>query len=267
MFALDSTCPVIGMVHLPALPGSPGWGGSLATVEESVRADVAALVDAGVPALMIENFGDVPFFPGRVPAITVAAITRLALVVRAGFGGPIGINVLRNDGLSALAVAVSVGASFIRVNVLSGARVTDQGLIQGIAHELMRERAALGARDIAVLADVDVKHSVPLGPVPLEVEVHDVVDRAGADALIVSGTGTGQPTDTDHLRRARAAARGRPVLVGSGATLDTLPTLAPFADGFIIGTAFKVGGVSRAPVDAHRTREILNLVRSLRRSP
>ena len=108
---------------------------------------------------MMENFGDVPFFPGRVPASVVAQMTAMACAVRDEVKLPLGINVLRNDGVSALAVAQAAGASFIRVNVLCGARVADQGLIQGIAHDLLRERAALGAAEIKIFADVDVKHS------------------------------------------------------------------------------------------------------------
>ena len=140
--------PVIGMLHLPPLPGSSRWSGDLNAVRDFVLRDVEALCAGGVDGLMIENFGDTPFYPGRVPAITVAAMTALACEVRRATDVPLGINMLRNDGLSALAVAVASGASFIRVNVLCGARVTDQGLLQGIAHDLLRERANLKAESI-----------------------------------------------------------------------------------------------------------------------
>src|SRR2546423_1102294 len=145
---------VIGMLHLGALPGSPGFDGSVAAVREAVLRDAELLAEGGVHGLMMENFGDTPFFPGRVPGHVVAHMTAMAAEVRRAVPTlPLGINVLRNDGLSALAVAHAVGASYIRVNVLCGARVADQGLLQGIAHELLRLSADPHASDIRILAD------------------------------------------------------------------------------------------------------------------
>src|SRR5213082_1432555 len=114
---------VIGMLHLAPLPGSPLHRGNIAPIRESLLRDAEALATGGVHGLMMENFGDVPFYPGRVPAHIVACMTALAGDVRNKVKLPLGINVLRNDGRSALAVAHAVGASFIRVNVLCGARV------------------------------------------------------------------------------------------------------------------------------------------------
>src|SRR5215218_4452321 len=128
--------PVIGMVHLLPLPGSPRFGGNLSDIRDAALRDADALARGGVHGIMMENFGDVPFFPGRVPAAVVAHVTAIAGEIRRAVDIPLGINVLRNDGQSALAVAHAVGASFMRVNVLSGARVTDQGVIEGIAHDL-----------------------------------------------------------------------------------------------------------------------------------
>src|SRR5947209_4747086 len=130
--------PIIGMLHLPPLPGTPRYALPIAQILEHVLRDADALSTGGVHGLMLENFGDVPFFPGRVGSETIAAMTAIAVEVRKRFALPLGINVLRNDGCSALAIAAAVGASFIRVNVLCAARVTDQGIIQGIAHHLLR---------------------------------------------------------------------------------------------------------------------------------
>src|SRR5438045_3005140 len=164
------------MLHLPALPGSPQYRGELSKIRETLVRDAAALAEGGVHGLMMENFGDVPFYPKRVPAYVVAHMTALAAEVRrANPRLPLGINVLRNDGRGALAVAQAVGATFIRVNVLCGARVADQGLIQGIAHDLLRERALLHAQNVKIFADVDVKHSAPLAARPLNDEVDDLI--------------------------------------------------------------------------------------------
>ena len=249
--------PVVGMLHLPPLPGAPRFAGGEALTEH-VLDDADALASGGVHGLMLENYGDLPFYPDRVPAYVVAQMTTLALEVKRRFPRlPLGINVLRNDGRSALAVAHAAGAQFIRVNVLTGARVADQGILHGIAHELLRERALLRA-DVRIFADVDVKHSAPLAPRPLEDEVADTLHRGLADALIVSGSGTGRATDPGHVASARAAAAGRaPVFVGSGVTAASLPEYLPHADGFIVGSAFKAGSDPAQPIDAARVKELV----------
>jgi membrane complex biogenesis BtpA family protein len=253
---------VVGMVHLQPLPGSPRFVGDAGAIFDAARRDALALAEGGTHAVMVENFGDVPFFPGSAPPEVIAQMSVIVSRLRDTLGDktPLGVNVLRNDGLGALAVAHASGASFIRVNVLCGARVTDQGVIQGIAHDLLRKRTALGASGIRIFADVDVKHSQPLAgrELSLEDEVADTLHRGLADALIVSGTGTGRSTDPDHVRRAKQAAGGAaPVFVGSGVTAQTLDALLPHADGFIIGTAFKRGGRVEEPVDVGRVKELV----------
>lgn len=248
---------VIGMLHLPPLAGAPRYGGNGRAIREAVLRDAEALAAGGVTALLVENFGDAPFFPGRVPGYVVAQMTALAVLVREKFDLPLGVNVLRNDGCAALAVAHAAGAQFIRVNVLCGARLTDQGLIQGIAHELLRERVLLGAAHVKVFADVNVKHSAPLAARPLADEVNDLVARGGADALIVSGGATGQRADLAEARAVKAAAGGVPLLIGSGVTAETLEEFLPEADGFIIGTALKRDGRVDNPVDRQRVAALV----------
>src|SRR5262249_55808813 len=147
---------------------------------------------------------------------TVAAMTALACEVRRICSLPLGINVLRNDGQSALAIATASGASFIRVNILCGARLTDQGIIPGVAHDLLRDRALLQAHHIKILTDIDVKHSVPLVRRSLVEEVSDTLHRGLADALIATGPSTGHPTNLEHLTTIRAAGGPSPLFVGSG---------------------------------------------------
>ena len=259
--------PVIGMVHAPPLPGSPGFCGDSSSILTSVLKDAEAWCEGGVHALMLENFGDTPFFPRRVPAHCLTQLTVLAVEMLRRFDIPLGINVLRNDGLGALSIAHAVGAAFIRVNVLCGARVADQGVLVGIAHQLLRERQALNATDAAgkidILADVDVKHSAPLAPRPLAEEVNETIHRGGADAVIVSGSGTGQPTDVESVQAAKSAAGETPVLVGSGVTLATLDGLFSTADGFIVGTSLKRDGIATNPVDPNRVQEFMRQYASL----
>lgn len=258
--------PVIGMVHLSPLPESPRYDGNWSAVQARALADAAALVEGGVQALMIENFGDVPFEPGSVSSATVAHLTAIAARIRDRYGIPLGINVLRNDGLSALAVAQATGAQFIRVNILHGARLTDQGIIQGIAHDLLRARAARRAHDIRILADVNVKHSAALVHRSVAEEVHDLIERAGADAVIVTGHGTGLAADVAELQAVRRAAHSVPVLIGSGVTADGLGQYWPNADGFIVGTSLKQDGRSTSPVDRVRVQALMQRWKTLSES-
>lgn len=251
---------VIGMLHLPALPGSPLFSGDLDTIRKRLIADANALTAGGVDALMMENFGDIPFSPGRVSAETVAVMTVMATEVKRTSKLPLGINVLRNDGESAIAIAVAVGAEFIRVNVLSGARVTDQGLIQGISYDLLRMRSRLGASNIAIMADVDVKHSAALAPRDIVDEVDDTIKRGLADAVIVSGAGTGKKADPEKVARVANASGATPVFLGSGVSIDNVKQYTQFARGFIVGTTFKKEGNVDAPVDVKRVKAFMNRV-------
>jgi membrane complex biogenesis BtpA family protein len=247
--------PILGMLHAPPLPGSPRYAGIWSNVQEHVLRDAEALISGGVHGLMLENYGDTPFFPGRVPSQVTACLAVLARAVKSRFDVPLGINVLRNDGRSALAVALAAGAQFVRVNVLCGARVTDQGIIEGIAHDLLRERRTLDADSIRILADVNVKHSAPLAPRPIADEVEDLLTRGGADALIVTGAGTGKAADLAELQQVRQSAAGRaPVFVGSGVSIENIAVLRPDADAFIVGTCLKQGGRPENPVDPQRVR-------------
>lgn len=249
---------LVGVVHLPALPGSPRSSMPCADIARAAAKDARVLADAGFDLAMIENFGDAPFFAGEVPPVTVSAMTACALAVREACPGiAVGINVLRNDARAALAVAAVVGAACIRVNVLSGARVTDQGIIEGRAAETLRMRRALGAATVAIWADVNVKHSAPLAARDVGLEAEDLVKRALADAVLVTGSGTGKGVDEGELRRVRDAVRSGEgasplVLVASGATPESLPGIAPICDGVIVGSALRADGVAGGPIDPRR---------------
>lgn len=254
--------PVIGVVHLPPLPGSPrGEPGTLDRVLERARRDAAALARGGADGALVENFGDAPFARGRVPAHTVAHMTRAVEAVREEAGLPTGVNVLRNDAESALAVAAAAGGSFVRVNVYIGARVTDQGIVQGRARQVQELRRRL-APDVRVVADVRVKHSAAAGePRPLEVEVEEAAGRGLADAVVVTGPATGRPPEPERLRRAAGAAGDAPVLAGSGVTAESVAQVLAHARGVIVGTALEEGGRTGAPVSGERVRAFVEAAR------
>lgn len=253
---------LIGVVHLPAMPGDPFHrGGGFADVIERAERDARAILEGGADAILVENFGSAPFPKGTpeqpTPPHQIAAIAlAVAACKRVAGELPVGVNVLRNDACAALGIAAACGASFVRVNVHVGAYVTDQGIIEGRAFETLRYRCAIGAESVAILADVRVKHATPLAPVPIEMEVEDGLRRGGADAIVVTGSGTGKPVSAAFLRDVRAAAGDAAVLIGSGLDPDCAAELAPIADGAIVGTWIKEGGDVYAPVDAARVRAL-----------
>jgi membrane complex biogenesis BtpA family protein len=253
--------PLVGMVHLGALPGAPRYGGDLEAVLAAACADARALEAAGFDAVLVENYGDTPFFADDVPKATVAALARAVAEVGRSVQVPVGVNVLRNDARAALAVAGATRAAFIRVNVLTGTMYTDQGLITGRAAEVARLRAGLGP-PVAILADVFVKHALPPPGLTLEQAAADTWERGGADGLVVTGAATGRETSLDDLRRVKAAAPGAPVYAGSGVTAESVAAVLRVADGVIAGTALKRDGLVAAPVDPARARAFVAAARS-----
>lgn len=247
---MNAKVRLVGVIHLPPLPGSPRSALSMDAVIARAVEDARVLDGAGFDLAMIENFGDAPFFRGRVPAVTVSAMTACAQAVRAALPGlALGINVLRNDADAAMAIAAVVSAACIRVNVHTGARVTDQGVIEGEAAATLRARRALGAEAVRIWADVDVKHSAPLAARPAVEEASDLALRGLADAVLVTGAGTGAEVDPELLAAVRDAVPGTPIYVASGARPEALGPLAALADGIIVGSALREDGKAGGPID------------------
>jgi len=247
---------VIGMIHLRPLPGSHRYEGSMNDCLDWAMRDVKTLEDGGVDGIMIENFFDAPFYKSSVPPETVAGMTRIITEIRKETTLPLGVNVLRNDGLSALAIATACSCQFIRVNILSGAMVTDQGIIEGQSAELLRLRKNLQS-SVMIWADCLVKHAVPFHDTPMEQVAADTFERGGADALIISGVGTGKPTNPEDVKLARKGAPHAPILIGSGVTTETVTSLLEFSDGVIVGTSTKVEGKVENVVDLDRVKALV----------
>lgn len=222
--------------------------------------EATALAAGGVDGIIVENFFDAPFVKERVDPAVVSAMSLIVQQLMQLVTLPIGINVLRNDAHSALAIASCVKAQFIRVNVLTGVMATDQGIIEGQAHSLLRYRRELGS-DVKILADVLVKHARPLGSPNLTTAVQDTIERGLADAVILSGWATGSPPNLEDLELARAAADGTPVFIGSGANWENVSTLMPAADGVIVSSSLKRHGRRDQPVDPIRVSQFVEAVR------
>ena len=263
MFGVEK--PIIGMIHLLPLPGAPGYDfyGLEAVIEHALR-DAEALINGGVDALVVENMWDLPYYVGmEVPPEEMTAQAVAARAVVEAVKVPVGVNVIHNGGRVTLAIAVAAGADFIRVCLLTGARVWDTGeLDHGCAAELLRWRKNLGAEHIKLFADVDKKHSVAFPGIDLATHI-EWTEFYLADALIVSGKMTGDAPELEKVRRAKELAT-RPILMGSGTTADNIAQFLQYADGAIVGTALKVDGIAENLVDVERVKRYMEAVRAVR---
>ncbi len=251
---------LLGVVHLLPLPGSPGYRGSMDEILERAMSDAHALETYGMDGAVIENFGDAPFFPGRVPAETVAAMARVVTELARARKFPLGVNVLRNDAEAALGVAAACDARFVRINVHVGASLTDQGIVQGEAHLTLRRRKALwpdGQRWPLLFCDVDVKHAAPLAPRDIGDWAEDTYRRGDADVLLVTGRGTGKEPTWADVKRVREAVPEAVVLVASGVTEATVGRALSEAHGAIVGSALERDGRAGGPVDPNRVRSLV----------
>jgi len=263
MFGVEK--PVIGMIHLWPLPGSPGYTGyGMGTILDHALRDAEALLEGGVDGLVVENMWDLPYYvSGDVQLEAVTAQAVAARKVKEMAGVPVGVNVIHNGWRAELSIAIAAGLDFMRVCILTGARLWDTGdLDRGCAADLLRKRKELDAEGIRLFADVDKKHSLPFPGLDLETHV-EWTEFYGADALIVSGRMTGDAPPVDKVRRAREAAT-RPILMGSGTTAENVAEFLRYADGAIVGSSLKVDGVMENPVDVERVRRYMEVVKALR---
>jgi membrane complex biogenesis BtpA family protein len=252
--------PVIGVIHLLPLPGSPRWGGNMDTVLERAQQEALALSSGGVHGIIVENFFDAPFTKNNLDPVTAIALSHCVKKVSNICSLPIGVNALRNDGMNAMAIAATSGAKFIRVNVYTGAMLTDQGLIEGQAHEiLMYRRALMAENSVKIFADVMVKHAEPLSANSNIVHMaKDTVERGLADAIVISGAATGHEPNLEDLATVRTALTNTPIFIGSGSSTENIKTLLNYADGSIVASSLKRQGKLENPVDIDRVRSFVN---------
>lgn len=254
--------PIIGCVHLLPLPGSPLYSGKMSEVYDLAINEAEMLIHGGVDALIVENFRDKPFYPDRVPAETVASLAAIGREIVNRGKVPVGINVLRNDGESAIAIATAVGAHFVRINVHGGAVVSEQGVIISKSHLSLRLRANLKS-SVLIFADVGVKHAAPLADRGLATETIDAEERNLADVLIVSGSITGKEADVSDVDVVKANTK-LPVIIGSGATPDNVHKVWNKVDGLIVGSYFKKEGKGSNTVEPERVAKMIGAVSKLR---
>jgi membrane complex biogenesis BtpA family protein len=250
---------LIGMIHCPPLPGSPRYRGApVAEIVAACLTDARRLIEGGLHGLIVENHGDIPFSkPEDIGPETPALLSVITDRVRAATGVPVGVNVLANAPLPALATAVAGGAAFIRVNQWANAYVANEGFIEGRAAEAMRYRALLRADHIRIFADVHVKHgSHAIVADRTIAELTRDLAFFDADCVIATGQRTGNAaslTEIDEI----AAATHLPLLVGSGVSEDNILPILSRTSGVIVASSLKQDGLWWNPVDPDRVRRFV----------
>ena len=261
-----SSKPLIGTIHCSAFPGSPRYHGeSIKAIIQYAVEEARAYTEGGMDGIIVENSWDLPFLrPEDIWYETVATMSVVAESVREATSVPIGINVLANAGEAAIAVAKASRASFIRVNQWVNAYVSNEGIVQGNSARILRYRSMLHAQDVAIFADVHVKHGAHaiVADRSVEEQARDV-EFFDADVAIATGNHTGDATPIEEIEKIRRGTH-LPVLVGSGLSLENAFELMERADGAIVGTSLKENGQWWGRVSVDRVRALVREVSRLR---
>lgn len=252
---------LIGMVHLPALPGTPGYQGSVQAILDAAVRDAATLKQAGMDAILIENMHDLPYLNRKVGPEIASIMSVVAYLVRRAFDLPTGVQVLAGANMDALAVAQAGGLDFIRAEGFVFGHVADEGWMDAQAGALLRYRKQIEATGIAILTDIKKKHSAHA--VTADVDVVETAQAAAffkSDGLVITGTSTGKAADLAELQALQGATT-LPIIVGSGIDASNVLQYAPYCDAMIVGTSIKLGGRWTAPVDLARAQALVETLR------
>jgi membrane complex biogenesis BtpA family protein len=254
---------IIGMVHLPALPGTPLYdaAGGVGRLIDSAAADIAALQDGGVDAVMFGNENDRPYSL-KAPTASVAAMSAVIAAVKPAIRVPFGVNYLW-DPLASIAIAAATSARFVR-EIFTGAYASDMGMWVPDCEGALRLRRTLDVPDLKLMFNINAEFAASLDTRAIELRARSARFSSLADAILVSGPITGSPVETSDLRKVRAAVTDVPVLANTGVTLDNVADVLALCDGCVVGTHFKVDGNTWNPVDPARVRRFMERVDSLR---
>jgi len=258
--------PIMGVIHLPPLPGAPRYDGTpVKDIYAAAITDARTLSEGGVDGIIVENASDMPFSrPEHIGPSTVAALAAACLAVRGAVANPIGITCVANGVIQALGIAKAVGAGWVRANQWVNAYVANEGFLNGPAPEAMRYRSSIFAHDVAIFADVHVKFGAHAITADRSIaEQATDAEWFDADVLIASGTRTGSPTQPHEVAEVRAGTN-LPVIVGSGLSAEQVPTLLPAVDGAIVGQWLKRDGRWWNPVDPRRVEQLMKAVETVR---
>jgi membrane complex biogenesis BtpA family protein len=253
--------PVIGMIHVGALPGAPASELPVSELMEQAVREAELYRMGGVDGIMIENMHDTPYLRGGVGPEIVAAMALIAQAVKVESKLPTGVQILAAANREALAVAHASGLDFIRAEGYAFAHVADEGLIEASAAELLRYRKLIGAERVQVWADIKKKHSSHAITADISLgEMAAAVEFMRGDAVIITGSATGEPPKIEDVREAKAHST-LPILLGSGISADNLTDYYDLADGFIIGSSLKADGHWSSSVELSRVEHLMAQVK------
>lgn len=256
--------PVIAVIHVGALPGTPRSSHTVSELIALARNEARLYRESGVDGVIVENMHDVPYLRGEVGPEIVAAMTAIAAEVKRECGLPAGVQLLAGANIEAMAVAHAADLDFIRAEGYAYAHVADEGLIQASAAELLRYRRMIGATRVQVWTDVKKKHAAHAITADVSLgETAETVEFMGADCVIVTGSATGKPPNVADVREAKNHCN-LPVFLGSGITQNNVAEFYNDADGFIIGSAFKLDGLWSNTVDPARVGSFLEALQRVR---
>lgn len=256
--------PVIGMIHVQALPGTPNYQGNINFIFNKALQEARLYKESGIDALMLENMHDVPYQKNGVGAEIVSMMTRIAFAIKQETNLPLGIQILAGANKEALAVAKTAQLEFIRAEGFVFGHVADEGYIDSQAADLLRYRKQIDATDIAVFTDIKKKHSSHA--VTADVDIVETAHAAEfflSDGLIITGKQTGFETDLDEIKGVKAHTQ-LPVIIGSGVSIDNVAQYLPISDALIVGSYFKKEGFWKNELDAYRIKEFMEKVNQLR---
>ncbi len=248
---------IIAMIHTLPLPGSSSYGGDMNNIINKAIEELKIYEEAGVDAIMLENMHDVPYIKPPLPKNTVEGMLKIATEIRKRTNLPVGLQMLEAANLEAITIAAKANFDFIRAEGFVFAHIGGAGLIEGSAGALLRLRNQLKADHIKVFADVKKKHCAHALTTDLGIKgVVKQTDFFRADGIIITGGFTGEAAKLEDLAEARNATR-LPIFIGSGITPENINTYVSMADGFIVGSYFKIDGKWQNPVDPKHVKDLL----------
>lgn len=250
--------PIIGMVHLKPLPGSPLYGGNMDEIYEAALKDLNALVEGGANALIVENFGDIPYGTEN-ELITYTAFTNIFTRLKEQCHIPMGVNIQFNDFKAEWAIAYACDADFIRIENFAEHRLGPNGVINACGPELMRLKGRF-PKDICLICDVNVKHTFEIVHEPLDFIIESIIE-GGGDCLICTGITTGKSPSIEDVKKMKELAEGLPVIVGSGVNEKTVNDYLEVSDGAIIGSSFKEDGKVLNPISLKRVKSLMDKIK------
>lgn len=250
--------PIIGMIHVDALPGTPKYKGNIKTIIEKAVKEAETYISLGIPILMIENMHDVPYLNRKVGSEIVAAMSIIMYELKNNFTVPLGVQILAGANKEAISAAYTSGSDFIRAEGFVFAHVADEGTFNSDAGELLRYRKQIGADNVLIFTDIKKKHSSH--SITADTDIAETAKAAEfflSDGVIVTGNSTGAEPSIKELEQVKAKV-SIPVLAGSGITAENIANYKNYCDAFIIGSYFKEEGKWQNPLDKQRITKFVN---------